>query len=356
MQSSAHSDHPDWPATLATLFARYYGVMMLALVFGLGALLSPINAQTGQRVFLTWNTQQNILFEYAEYGLLATGMTLVILTAGIDLSVGSVLGLSAVVVSLLLIKLGWGPVPAIAVCLVIATALGAINGLMITGLRMQPFVATLAMMVAARGIAKVVSGGVKVQPGLPGYALGDTPHLFDWLTNPVAGGFLRPITLLFLAGIVVMWLVVRFTRFGRYLYAIGGNEEAARLSGVRVSLVKIAAYALCALMAGLAGLSNAARVTLGDPEAGFTYELDAIAAVVIGGTSLMGGKGSVLLTLVGTLFIAYVSKILSLLGWPEGQRLIAKGAIIVVAMALQWVATYAQRRALTRKSGAGSGN
>lgn len=350
-RSSASAESRDWRTVLAVLFARYYGVMMLALVFGLGAAVSPVNLQTGQRVFLTWDTQQNILFEYAEYGMLATGMTLVILSAGIDLSVGSVLGLSATLVSIFLIQLGWDPVSAIVLCLIIAAAIGVVNGLMITGLRMQPFVATLAMMVAARGAAKVVSGGVKVQPGLPGYALTHDPGLFGAMTSPVFGGFLRPITVLFLAGIVVMWLVVRFTRGGRYLYAIGGNEEAARLSGVRVSVVKIAAYALCALMAGLAGISNAARVTLGDPEAGFTYELDAIAAVVIGGTSLMGGRGSVLLTLVGTLFIGYASKILSLLGWPEGQRLIAKGIIIVVAMALQWVATYAQQRALARRTG-----
>jgi ribose transport system permease protein len=347
--SSTPREQRDWRATLAVLFARYYGVMMLALVFALGVAVSPINYHTGERVFLTWSTQQNILFEYAEYGLLATGMTLVILTAGIDLSVGSVLGLSAMLVSLFLMKWGWGAAPAIASTLVVATALGVLNGLMITGLRMQPFVATLAMMAAARGAAKMITGGIKVQPGLPGYALKDVPELFGALKRPVFAGFLPPITLLFLGGIVVMWLLVRFTRFGRYLYAVGGNEEAARLSGVRVSVVKVVAYALCALMAGLAGISMAARLTLGDPEAGFTYELDAIAAVVIGGTSLMGGQGSVLLTFVGTLFIAYISKILSLLGWPEGQRLMAKGGIIVIAMALQWLASYAQRRALARK-------
>jgi ribose transport system permease protein len=130
-------------------------------------------------------------------------------------------------------------------------------------------------------------------------------------------------------------IVVRHTCFGRHLYAIGGNEEAARLSGVSVVRVRISAYLLCGLFAGLAGVCNACRMELGDPEAGFTYELDAIAAVVIGGTSLMGGQGGMLLTLIGTLIIGMINKILSINAVEEAYRLLAKGAIIVAAVLIQ---------------------
>jgi len=200
---------------------------------------------------------------------------------------------------------------------------------------MQPFVATLAMMVAARGLAKLVSGGIKVQPGLEGYALKESPPIFDTMTRWFAGELLTPITVIFLLGILVLWIVVRYTRFGRYLYAIGGNEEAARLSGIQVGLVKVAAYAICGLLAALAGVCDTSRMTQGDPEAGFTYELDAIAAVVIGGTSLMGGQGGVMLTLIGTLIIGYMNKLLSLNGVEEAIRLIAKGGIIIAAVLIQ---------------------
>ena len=262
-------------------------------------------------------------------------MTLVILSAGIDLSVGSVLGLSAMLFAIFLIQFGWPPVVAIVLCLLVGSGIGSVSGLLVARFRVQPFVATLAMMVAARGVAKLVSGGIKVQPGLPGYARSTDPPVFDTMTQPLFGWFLQPITLVFLGVIVALWVVVRYTRYGRYLYAIGGNEEAARLSGIRVGYVKVVTYALCGLCAALAGIANASRQTLGDPEAGSTYELDAIAAVVIGGTSLMGGQGGMLLTLVGVLILGYIGKFLSLAGAEEAHRLIAKGLIIIVAVLIQ---------------------
>jgi len=320
---------------LLGLVSEYRGLLALLLVFVIGAVVSPVNPQTGERVFLTLRTQKNILFEYAEYGILAAGMTLVILSAGIDLSVGSVLGFSAMLFAIFLVQLGWPPAVAIVLCLLAGAAMGSVSGVLVARWRVQPFVATLAMMVAARGAAKLVSGGIKVQPGLPGYARTTDPPVFEALTRPVFGTFVPPITLIFLGTIVALWVVVRYTRYGRYLYAIGGNEEAARLSGIRVGYVKVVTYALCGLCAALAGISNAARQTLGDPEAGFTYELDAIAAVVIGGTSLMGGQGGMLLTLVGVLILGYIGKFLSLAGAEEAHRLIAKGLIIIVAVLIQ---------------------
>ena len=335
----SEESHPISPLGRALIFlGRYRGIVALLAVFVLGAVVSPHSLKTGENVFLTTGNQSNVLFEYAQYGLLAVGMTLVILTAGIDLSVGSVLGLVATLFSYFFLARGWGVVPAVAACLVAGSLSGAVNGLLVSRLRLQPFVATLATMVAARGAAKLISGGIKVAPGAqPWYAVQSPPvPFFDWMTNSAAGGgWLRPVTVLFLITVVVMALVVRYTRFGRYLYAVGGNEEAARLSGIRVSRVKLAAYLLSGLCAALAGVCNACMQQYGDPEAGFTYELDAIAAVVIGGTSLMGGRGGMLLTLLGTLIIGYLNKILSLIGWQEAQRLLAKGLIIVLAVVIQ---------------------
>ncbi len=324
-------------ARLLRLAGRYRGLVALAVVFAIGAAVSPRNLRTGEIVFLTAANQSNVLFEYAEYGLLAVGMTVVIITAGIDLSVGSVLGFSATVFSYLVIALGWSPGAAAGVSVAAGALCGAANGLLVAKLRLQPFVATLAVMVAARGAAKLVSGGIKIAHGAQSwYALQDhPPEVFTWMTAPVAGGWLRPVTVVFLLTILVAAALVRYTRFGRHLYAIGGNEEAARLSGVPVAQAKVTAYVLSGLTAGLAGVCNACHLGYGDPEAGFTYELDAIAAVVIGGTSLMGGRGGMLLTLVGTLIIGYVNKTLSLMGWQEAPRLLAKGAIIVLAVVIQ---------------------
>ena len=316
---------------------NFRGIAALAAVLLLGVIFSPQSETTGELMFLTRRLHNDTLFENAEYGILAVGMTLVILTGGIDLSVGSVLGFAATLSSLLMVAYGWSPVPAILVTVLAGALAGSINGFLISRFRIQPFVATLAMMVAARGAAKWISGGIKVQPGArENYALqGNPPQFYTWMTSKVGGIGFEPATLLFIIGIIVMLLVVRYTGFGRRLYAIGGNEEAARLSGIRVASVKVAAYMLCGIMAALAGVSNAARLQLGDPEAGFTYELDAIAAVVIGGTSLMGGHGGMFFTLVGTLIIGYINKILSINAVAEHFRLLAKGGIIVAAVLIQ---------------------
>lgn len=317
---------------------RYRGILAFVVVFILGICVSGNNLKTGESLFLNWGTQNDILFEYAEYGILAAGMTLVIIAAGIDLSVGSVLGFCATLFSLLLIGYGWSAPAAVAATVAAGALMGSASGFVIARFKMQPFVATLGMMLVARGAAKWISGGIKVQPGAAEwYAVqSGNPAFFDWMTSKSALLGLRPITIMFILCVVVLWVVLRFTRFGRHLYAIGGNEEAARLSGIAVGWVKIAAFTLCGVTSALAGISNAARVTLGDPgEAGATYELDAIAAVVIGGTSLMGGKGGMFFTFLGTLIIAYISKILSLQGIEEAPRLMVRGALIVIAVLIQ---------------------
>jgi len=315
----------------------YRGVIAFVVVFVLGVIFSPRALDTGMPIFLSWQTQLAILYEYSEYGLLATGMTLVILTGGIDLSVGSVLGLSAVLFSLLTIGYGWSVAPAIGAVLVTGLACGVINGTLIARFKMQPFVATLAMMTAARGAAKLVAGGIKVQPGgQPWYAMQEgTPPFFLWMTSALPGIGIQPSTLIFLACILVMAALVRYTSYGRWLYAIGGNEEAARLSGIRVGAVKVLTYALCSMFAAMAGVLNACRQDLGDTEAGMTYELDAIAAVVIGGTSLMGGRGGMMFSLIGVLIMAYINKILSLNAVELAPRMVIQGIIITIAVLIQ---------------------
>lgn len=316
---------------------RFRGLIAFVLVFLVGCFFTPKLAGTNLPVFLSWRTQKDILYEYCEYGLLATGMTLVILTGGIDLSVGSVVGLSATLFALLTIGYGWGIAPAILVVIAAGLGIGAINGFLITRFRLQPFVVTLAAMTATRGLAKVVSGGIKVQPAAqPWYRLsGRSPEFYTWMTTTLPGVGLPPAALLFLLALAVTAVVVNRTVYGRNVFAVGGNEEAARLAGIPVTRTKLATYAACAAFAAIAGVVNVCRQDLGDPEAGVTFELDAIAAVVIGGTSLIGGRGSLWLTLLGVLIVAYINKILSLNALPLGPRMIIQAAIIVIAVVIQ---------------------
>ena len=302
---------------------RLRGVLALVAVIVLWCVWSPRDAD-GHRLWLTPSLMKDIFFEQAIFGLLAAGMTLVILTGGIDLSVGSVLGLSAVSFSALLIWRHWHPALAVLCTLGVGVIAGAVNGALVARFRMQPFAATLAMMVVARGVAKWASHNEKVQSAEA------NPPIFETLAG-------SPLTLvlLMLATFVILWIVVSRTRFGRYLYGIGGNEEAVRLSGVSVRRYMILSYVVCALTAAMAGMCDAARQTLGDPEAGMTYELDAIAAVVIGGTSLRGGQGGIPLTLLGLIIIGIVDKLLSMQGKDLSVRLMAKGLIIVVAVLIQ---------------------
>jgi ribose transport system permease protein len=319
------------------LLGQLRGVMALVGVLILGVIFSPRNLKTGELIFLSRDVHSGLLFEYADYGILACGMTLVILTAGIDLSVGSVLGFVATFFALLTIGYGWATAPAVIAAVLLGGACGAVNGVIIARLRMQPFVATLAMMAAARGAAKWITASRKVQPAAePWYAVQDkVPDFYRWMTTSLPAVKIQPVAIIFILLVVILYVVVRFTSFGRCLYAVGGNEEASRLSGINVGLTKVIAYTICGACAGLAGVANACRLSLGDPQAGFTYELDAIAAVVIGGTSLMGGRGGMFFTLIGALIVAYIGKILSLNNVPEAHRLMAKGAIIVVAVLIQ---------------------
>jgi ribose transport system permease protein len=289
--------------------------------------------------FYKWGTHRDMLRAVSVYGILACGMTIVIIAGGIDLSVGSVLALTAVIFSLVSIHWQWGAVPAIILCIIAGTCCGALSGFLIGKFKIQPFIATLAMMVFARGLAKWVSGGQKVSTAVQQpdgtYQYVDTPQIFNLINAKVFGGNITVVTIILLVCILTCWLLLKKLRQGRYVYAIGGNEEAARLSGVPVNPIKILAYGMSGLFAAVAGICQAAQEFQGDPEAGTAYELSAIAMVVIGGTTLQGGKGSIWLTLIGILTIGYLEKILSINAVGEDKRLMLTGVIIVAAVLLQ---------------------
>jgi len=305
----------------------------LLLVFVLGLIFNADGA------FLKWDTHRDMLRQVSVFGILACGMTFVIISGGIDLSVGSILGFAAVLFSLFSIHWGWSPLLAIGLTLVLGMIAGSISGIFISKLKIQSFIATLAMMVFARGMAKLVSGGQKISTAvqLPdgNYQYVDIPQIYDLLSAKVLNENVAVVTLVMLACIIFCWIVLAKMRWGRHVYALGGNEEAARFAGIPVNATLILVYALSGLFCAIAGICQAAQELQGDPEAGSTYELSAIAIVVIGGTSLKGGSGSIWLTLLGILIIGYLEKILSINAVGEETRLMLTGAIIISAVLFQ---------------------
>jgi simple sugar transport system permease protein len=381
----------------------YWGLIVLLLV---GIVTSPITSK-GVNIFLSPGNLADVLRQVANNGIVAVGMTLVILTGGIDLSVGSVLALGTVVCAALLTEPGWTSSAIIAVPLLIAVTfvlvawlslalattmkpaatataaatpgrspatlvialaigiaaaalvgawavtqvpqkfgvigvlvatpavglcVGALTGLIIAKTKMQPFIVSLAMMVGILGVARLVAGqDTAVHPVYTGEnATADFEMLRALIFRilPVPGLF-------FLAAVAVFYIVLKRSTFGRYIYAIGGNEQATRLSGINVDRVKIAVYALCGMLSCLAGVLYVAQYRQGKPDAGLGLELDAIAAVVIGGTNLMGGKGSMVGTLVGVLIFGFLSNILQLNNIDSNTQLVLKGLIILGAVLLQ---------------------
>jgi len=307
--------------------------LALVLVLVIGAVFNADGA------FFKIGTHRDTLRQASVYGILACGMTLVIVSGGIDLSVGSVLALVAVCCAQMSIHQGWSAWVVAPACLIIGGCCGGVSGFVTARLGVQPFIATLAMMVLARGLAKYASGGMKVSTALMNadgtYRYVDVPHFFRLVDHRILGENLSVVTLIFALSVAAAWVLMAKHRWGRYLYAIGGNEEASRLSGIPVVAVKTLAYTLSGAFAAVAGICQAAQEQQGDPEAGAGYELTAIAMVVIGGTSLMGGRGGIGLTLLGVLTIGYLDKILSINAVPEAGRLVLTGIIIIVAVLTQ---------------------
>ncbi|MCL9773626.1 ribose ABC transporter permease [Vibrio methylphosphonaticus] len=292
---------------------------LIALVF-LIVVVSFLNPN-----FFTVDNILNILRQTSVNAIIAVGMTLVILTAGIDLSVGSVLALCGAFAASL-VGLEVPVMIAVPTALVAGAALGAISGIIIAKGKVQAFIATLVTMTLLRGVTMVYTDGRPISTGFT-----ETADAFAWFGTGYALGIPVPVWLMVLV-FASVWYLLNHTRFGRYVYALGGNESATRLSGIDVDKVKIGVYAICGLLAALAGIIVTSRLSSAQPTAGMGYELDAIAAVVLGGTSLMGGRGRIMGTLIGALIIGFLNNALNLLDVSSYYQMIAKAVVILLAV------------------------
>jgi ribose transport system permease protein len=303
----------------------------LAIIILLAVITSPRSA-SGSRIFLDPGNLTDILRQVSEIGIMAVGMTLVILTAGIDLSVGSTLALATSIVGLCLTS--WAPaagvggtiVFAVLCSLAVSAAVGALNGAVIASLRIQPFIVTLASMIGIRGLAKRLTNNTNIDMGFGS----DVASAFAKAGSekPVVVGSLIVV-------FAVFSIILSRTVFGRRVKAIGDNETAAVYAGLPIRRTKIYVYTWCGLLSGFAGIIHAAQNHQGNPNAGMSYELEAIAAVVIGGTSLAGGKGSMIGTLVGTLIMGILTNMLRLNNVDSNTEMMLKAVIIIVAVWIQ---------------------
>ena len=297
-----------------TSILKSYGIVIaFFLVCAILAFLSPF--------FFTWNNILNVIRQSSIIGIMAVGMTFVILTGGIDLSVGSVMAVSGMIAAGTL-QNGAGVWFAIVVALLVGIACGLTNGLLITIGKIAPFVVTLGMMSVARGITLIYSQGYPISG-------------FDDAFRFIGGGAILSIPfpiILFLIAVLIAWFVLTSTRLGRYTYAIGGNEETVKLSGINSNVYKSAVYVISGAAAGISALILTSRLNSAGPTAGASYELDVIASVVIGGTSLNGGRGGVWGTLIGALLIAIINNGMNLLGISPYYQQLVKGLIIVGAV------------------------
>ncbi|MCK6626886.1 MAG: ABC transporter permease [Anaerolineae bacterium] len=292
------------------------GALIILII--VGAIISPH--------FLKPTNLINVIRQIAIVGIIGIGMTFVILTAGIDLSVGSIVGFVAVL-SASMLRAGAPWYIVIPVGLAAGGAIGALNGFGITKGNLQPFIMTLGMLVIARGVTMTYSEGQPI-------SIGEAAESFSWLGAGDWLGIPVPVWLLLLVA-VLAGLTLTYTPWGRHIYAVGDNVEAARLSGINTTLVTFGVYVISGVMAALSALILVSRLTTGEPLQGTGFELDAIAIVVIGGTSLFGGEGGVRGTLVGAAIVAVLANLLNLVGVSPFSQQIVKGLIIISAVLLE---------------------
>jgi inositol transport system permease protein len=289
----------------------------LGLVVALAAIFVALSL--AHPSFLTVPNLVNLVRQISINGILAVGVTYVLLTGGVDLSLGSVVALTGVIAACFAHPGQYPLILPILMGIGAGACCGVLNGFVITRGRVAPFIVTLGMMTAARGLALVISGGKPVS---------NLSRDFTRMGSGDVLGIPAP-TIIFALVAFLSHLFLKNIQLGRYIYAVGGNENAARASGIQVKLVKLFAYTVCAALAGLAGVVLASRITTGQPNAGIGYELDAIAAVVIGGTSLSGGSGGVGGTVLGALLMGVINNGLDLLNVSSYYQQIVKGLIIV---------------------------
>ncbi|PIC58352.1 MULTISPECIES: ribose ABC transporter permease [Sporosarcina] len=291
----------------------------------IGLLLIVVIISIMSPSFLTLNNLFNVLRQVSINALIAFGMTFVILTGGIDLSVGSILALTGAVTAGMMSG-GMDPILAMLLGVLLGVLLGAINGLIIAKGKVAPFIATLATMTIFRGLTLVYTEGRPIS------GLGDS-FTFQMLGKGYIFGIPVPVITMAIS-FAVLYFILKKTTFGRRVYAVGGNEEASRLSGINVDRVKIYVYSLAGGLTAIASLILTSRLNSAQPTAGNMFELDAIAAVVLGGTSLTGGRGWIVGTLIGALIIGVLNNGLNLIGVSSFFQQVVKGAVILIAVLL----------------------
>jgi len=319
------SQWPHWIVPLAEYLGLIVVLGLLILIFGVST-----------RNFLTVGNFRTIASQTPAAILIATGMTYVLIIAGIDLSVGSVLALCSAVLGVFMVQLGASMPLAVMACLGTGLLCGLMNGVVTIRWALPSFIVTLGMLEVARGAAYLVTGSRTLYIGSSIERIADAQLI----------GVSLPFLLAFLIVVTSQWTLSR-TAFGRYMVAIGTNEEVVRLSGVDTRLVKLAVFALCGLLTSLAAVIDVSRLSATNPNAGAGAELQAIAAVVIGGTSLMGGRGSVVSSFLGVLIIAVLGNGLAQVGASEPLKRLITGAVIVLAVILD---QYRSRMAARRQS------
>ncbi len=280
--------------------------------------------------FAAWNNMVNIMQATAVNGVLGVAVTFVIISGGIDLAVGTMMTLTAVMAGLILTNLGMPMAVGVVGAMLSGAVMGAISGFTIAKLKIPPFIATLGMMQIARGLALVFSGAKPIYfNSTPNYNL-ISPE--SSITNLIPGLEVPNGVFVMFGVAIIASIILTRTIFGRYVFALGSNEEAARLSGMNVDFWKITTYALSGLICGVAGLLVSSRLNSAQPALGLGYELDAIAAVVIGGTSLSGGRGTILGTIIGAFIMSVLTNGLRVMGVQEEWKIVVTGVIIIVAV------------------------
>ncbi|MFP4874544.1 ABC transporter permease [Mammaliicoccus sciuri] len=289
----------------------------------IGLILLIVVISIMNSAFLDLSNLLNLLRQVSINGLIAFGMTFVILTGGIDLSVGSILALSSAFTAILITS-GLDPIVALIVGVLGGFLLGVFNGVLVTFGSMAPFIATLATMTIFRGLTLVVTDGNPITN------LGDS-YMFQLFGKGYFFGIPVPAVTMIIV-FIILAIILQKTTFGRHTYAIGGNEVASKISGIKLNRVKILIYGISGLMSALAGAILTSRLNSAQPTAGTSYELDAIAAVVLGGTSLTGGKGRIVGTFIGVLIIGVLNNGLNLLGVSSFYQQVVKGIVILIAV------------------------
>lgn len=300
----------------------------------LGLILLCIIATIASPVFPTARNLLNVLRQSSINAIIAAGMTLTILTGGIDLSVGSVLALASTAMGLLMIHHGTPSAIAILAALVLSALVGLVNGLVITRMSVPPFIATLGMMSIARGAA------LELTKGYPQFGLNQD---FRWMGAGEVGPIPWPVIITVVLYALV-YLMLRYTKVGLYAYGIGGNEQAVIFSGINVKRYKVIVYILCSLLAGIAGVVLSARLDSAQPIVGEGFELDAVAAVVIGGTSLFGGEGTIWGTIIGALIMGIIRNLMNLLEVSAFWQRIVIGIVIILAVFVDQLRRRVSRR------------